>query len=630
MATSSRKPKARKAKIPKMRYAEYYDQQEIMDELYDKSLKGEIFGNLMPLITSKANIFRVYRSMKSNKGSMTEGTDGLTISDIECLEPEVVVSEIRRRLGNYRPKAVRRKEIPKPNGKTRPLGIPCIWDRLIQQCVLQILEPICEAKFSDNSYGFRPLRSVEHAIAAEMKLVNESKLHFVVEVDIKGFFDEVNHAKLMRQLWALGIRDKKLLAIIKAILKAPIRMPDGTICWPQKGTPQGGILSPLLANIVLNELDQWVDSQWKNNPVVDKYAYVYTPKKGNARVVKSNGYTAMKKTNLKEMRIIRYADDVRILCRTRRQANLTAIAVKQWLAERLKLQVSEEKTRVVNLEKGWSEFLGFKMTLREKGKKRVAKTHMCDKAKKRIIDELKEQIKRIQHSQDGKMPQEISKYNAMVRGIHRYYEIATHISRDAAEIKWATLKTLKRLKPLMNKSGTIGKRSQDNKRYGKSKQLRFIRGQWILPIGYVKTRNAMHRKGTSNIYTVEGRKEVHENLAITNIWIALYMAQNPIPGRSVEYNDNRVSLFAAQWGKCAITGREFLSPDEVHCHHKTPRKMGGGDEFSNLILVLKELHILIHATRPETISAYLSVLKLNQTQMKKLNELREKAGCEPV
>ena len=98
----------------------------------------------------------------------------------------------------------------------------------------------------------------------------------------------------------------------------------------------------------------------------------------------------------------------------------------------------------------------------------------------------------------------------------------------------------------------------------------------------------------------------------------------------MEYNDNRVSLFAAQWGKCAITGREFLSPNEVHCHHKVPRSKGGGDNYANLVLVLKELHAVIHATKPETISAYLTVLNLNPTQMMKLNQLRKKAGCEPA
>ena len=627
MATSSKKSQARKAKISKLRYAEYYDQQELLDELYAKSAEGKVFGNLMSMILSEANILMAYRSMKSNRGSTTEGTDGLTIRDIERLEPQELVEEIRRRLENYRPRAVRRKEIPKPNGKTRPLGIPCIWDRLIQQCILQVLEPICEARFSDNSYGFRPLRSAENAITAEMRLINLSKLHFVVEVDIKGFFDEVNHAKLMRQLWTIGIQDKKLLSVIKAILKAPICMPDGTLQWPDKGTPQGGILSPLLANVVLNELDQWVDSQWKDNPVTDNYKQKIN-RNGSAN--KGNGYTAMKKTKLKEMFIVRYADDIRILCRTRSQANRALIATKQWLKERLKLQVSDEKTRVVNLKKHWSEFLGFKVKAVSKGNKKVARTHMCDKAVEKATAKLKEQIKRIQHPKKGKQPQEISKYNAMVRGMHNYYEIATHISRDAAKISREITTTFRRLKLFMTKEGAIGTKSQDYKKYGKSKQLRFISGQWILPVGYVQHRNPMCKKRKANIYTVDGRQEIHDNLGVSNKWIALHMAKNPVQGQSVEYNDNRVSLFAAQWGKCAVTGREFLSPDEVHCHHKVPRSKGGGDNYANLTLVLKELHAVIHAAKPETISTYLSVLNLNPEQMKKLNQLREKAGCEPA
>ena len=111
----------------------------------------------------------------------------------------------------------------------------------------QILEPICEAKFSNNSYGFRPNRSVEHAISRTYSLLQRAHLHYVLEFDIKGFFDNVNHSKLIRQLWALGIQDKQLLFVIKRILKAPIRMPDGSTVYPTKGTPQGGIISPLLA-----------------------------------------------------------------------------------------------------------------------------------------------------------------------------------------------------------------------------------------------------------------------------------------------------------------------------------------------------------------------------------------------
>lgn len=629
MATIVQESKSRKQKVNNLRYAEYYNQQPMLDELYARSAKGETFDRLMSLILSKANILRAYRTIKSNKGSRTPGTNGKTIEDIEKLDVDELVSEVNRRLKNYVPGAVRRKEIPKPNGKTRPLGIPCMWDRLIQQCILQILEPICEARFSNNSYGFRPLRSAENAIAAEMRLINLCHLHFVVEVDIKGFFDAVNHAKLMRQLWAMGIRDLRLRQIIRAILKAPIRMPDGKYIHPAKGTPQGGILSPLLANVVLNELDQWVDSQWELNPVTEKYSQ-RTDKKGGT--IKSHGYRAMRNTQLKEMHIVRYADDVRILCATRSQADKVMAAVKQWLAERLKLQASEEKTRVVNIKKKNSEFLGFKIKVRKKAGMEVVKSHMCDRAQKRIAEQMKEQIKAIQHPpKESNQIAEVCKFNAMVRGKHNYYAIATEVSKDFGRIAWRIKQvTRNRLKSAMRTEGKMSSKSQDFKKYGGSKQLLFIGDAYILPLGYIQTKNPMCKKRITNLYTKEGRKEVHDNLAISNVWVMEEMARNPIKGQSVEYNDNRVSLFAAQWGKDAVTGIEFLASDEVHCHHKKPRKNGGSDKYNNLILVRDDTHRLIHATQPETIEQYLKVLNLNSEQKNKLNKLRQMAGCESV
>ena len=129
------------------------------------------------------------------------------------------------------------------------------------------MEPICEARFSNNSYGFRPNRSVENAIAAIYRLMQRSGLYYVVEFDIKGFFDNVDHSKLIKQLWSLNIRDKELLYVIRRVLKAPILMPDGHTEHPVKGTPQGGILY----NIVLNELDWWVAFQWENMPTHYEY-----------------------------------------------------------------------------------------------------------------------------------------------------------------------------------------------------------------------------------------------------------------------------------------------------------------------------------------------------------------------
>ena len=155
--------------VDDLRHAEYYDMQTTFDTLYQKSMDGEKFEHLMELILSRDNILLAYRNIKANKGSYTAGTDNQNITVIGRMTPDMVVKKVRfivtESQHGYRPKPVRRKDIPKPNGKTRPLGIPCIWDRLVQQCVKQILEPICEAKFYNNSYGFRPNRSVEHAIS---------------------------------------------------------------------------------------------------------------------------------------------------------------------------------------------------------------------------------------------------------------------------------------------------------------------------------------------------------------------------------------------------------------------------------------------------------------------------------
>lgn len=228
-----------KLSVDSLRHAEYYGMQQTYDDLYLRSKNGEHFSNLMDIILSRENILLAYRNIKANTGSNTPGTDRKTIRDIGNLPAEQVVGKVKQIVSGgkmgYRPKPVRRKDIPKPNGSTRPLGIPCIWDRLIQQCIKQVLEPICEAKFSDNSFGFRPGRSVEHAIARANNLLQLSHLHYVIEFDIRGFFDNVDHAKLIRQIWAMGIHDKHLLYILKQILKAPVRMPDGTMEYPQKG-----------------------------------------------------------------------------------------------------------------------------------------------------------------------------------------------------------------------------------------------------------------------------------------------------------------------------------------------------------------------------------------------------------
>lgn len=180
---------AQKAKKKsKMRHAEYYDMQETFDELYAKSKSGEIFGHLIDIITAPENIKLAFRNIKGNDGSHTAGTDGRTIESLAVMPEDKFVKLIQKQFRRYEPKAVRRVEIPKPNGKLRPLGIPCMIDRIVQQCILQVMDPICEAKFYEHSYGFRPCRSAENAISYAYGLAQMNKLHYVVDVDVKGFF----------------------------------------------------------------------------------------------------------------------------------------------------------------------------------------------------------------------------------------------------------------------------------------------------------------------------------------------------------------------------------------------------------------------------------------------------------
>lgn len=175
--------------------------QKAFDELYQQSKNGNNFYKLLEIIGSEQNICLAYRNLKTNSGSKTAGTDGKTIEDIKGLSDREVIETVRKQLADYHPQSVRRVFIPKPGSdKKRPLGIPCIWDRLIQQCILQVLEPICEPKFHNHSYGFRQNRDAHHAVSRVVSMVNMYKHYYCVDVDIKGFFDNVNHGKLLKQI----------------------------------------------------------------------------------------------------------------------------------------------------------------------------------------------------------------------------------------------------------------------------------------------------------------------------------------------------------------------------------------------------------------------------------------------
>ncbi|WP_310141807.1 group II intron reverse transcriptase/maturase [Paenibacillus amylolyticus] len=596
------------ATIQALRYWDYYNLTDIFTDLHERAKQNGTFTRLYELIISRENILLAYRTIKSNKGSKTAGTDGKTIENLKVMKENELVSLIQTKLEKYHPKKVRRVFIPKPNGKTRPLGIPCIMDRIIQQCFKQILEPIAEAHFYKHSYGFRPLRSTHHALARVQFLINNGGLHYVVDIDIKGFFDNINHSILLKQIWNLGIHDRKVLRVISRMLKAEIEG-EGI---PDKGTPQGGILSPLLSNIVLHDLDIWVSGQWENFQT--KHSYT-----------QRNKYNALKKSRLKEGFIVRYADDFKILCRDWKTAQKWFHAVRLYLKDRLGLEISPDKSKILNLRKQKSEFLGFTIKATMKGKKEVAHTGVIEKKKQQIKLQYKKLIQNIKQSPSAG---NAHRFNSFVLGIHNYFKKATHVfiefSRLAYDLKKFTYNRLKQ-------SGIYEHPNNPpptyRKFYSTSYRTFNVDGIYLYPIVDVRTSKNLNFSQELTPFTVEGRSLIIKKLSghVQTEIIKLMKSDNP--QRSTEFLDNRISRYSMVMGKCEITGM-FLYADDVHCHHYVPTFLGGDDKYNNLRILHRDVHTLIHATNEQTIIGLKRMLGLTEPMLKKVNQYRKMSNLE--
>lgn len=607
--------------IKTLRHNEYYGLQKTFDKLYTLSEKGSKFKNLYPLIISENNIMLAYRNIKRNRGSFTAGTDNITIKDIEKLDKQTLINKIKKKLSNYNPKKIRRIYIEKKNGKLRPLGIPTMEDRLIQQCIKQILEPIAEAKFFQHSYGFRPNRGTHQAMARCMHLVNHNMLTHVVDIDIKGFFDNVNHNVLIKKLWNLGINDKRILSIIKKMLKTEIEK-EGI---PQKGTPQGGILSPLLANVYLNELDWWIASQWEEFPAKTQKTIKGQCEKGQSYSTKSKKYRALRKSKMKEIFIVRYADDFKIFCKNEKIAKKIYYSVKEWLKINLKLEISEEKSKIVNLTQRKSEFLGFEMKAYKKLNKTkgiyILRTYISKDSLIKIRDKLKEYVNKIQ-----KRPTrwQVQQLNAYTIGMHEYYKIASNIYEDLHTFQLDYRKTLeRRLQNHISKDGFKSKCYIDKYEKMKGFKIAICKIQ-VFPLLGIKNEPPMNFNQNISNYTKTGRDLIHSNLKYVNYEILKKLREGN-PFKSVEWNDIRISKYTSQMGVCAISELP-LTMEIMDLHHITPQENGGIDSYQNCILIVKDMHKLLHATNQKTIDKYSSLFEIDEIMLKKINKFRKKAG----
>src|SRR5674476_1198910 len=328
-----------------------------------------IAEQLVEEVCGRENCKQALKRVKANKGSA--GVDGMTVQQLpEYLKQHWPVIREQLLSGTYEPQPVRRVEIPKPDGGVLKLGIPTVLDRFIQQAVMQVLQGKWDRTFSDHSYGFRPGRSAHQAVGQAQQYIAEGH-GWCVDLDLEKFFDRVNHDKLMGQI-AKRVEDKRLLKLIRAFLNAGV-MENGLVSPSVEGTPQGGPLSPLLSNLVLDELD---------------------------RELERRGH-----------RFVRYADDCNIYVRSERAGQRVMESISRFITQKLKLKVNEAKSAVAPPQE--RKFLGFSFTAGKELKRKIAP---------KAIDRFKERIREITAKSRGrsmeKVMEELARY---VRGWRGYF-----------------------------------------------------------------------------------------------------------------------------------------------------------------------------------------------------------------
>lgn len=609
---------------------------DALDKLYQASTDNNPFYGLYELVENENTIIKAIHNIKSNTGSKTPGIDNKKMEYYLKLPREKLLKLVRKTMRNYRPLPVKRVEIPKDNGKTRPLGIPVVLDRIIQECVRIVLEPICEAKFHPHSYGFRPYRATEHALASLIDRIHTSKTYIAIDADIKGYFDNVDHNILMKQLWNMGIRDKRVLALIRKMLKAGV-MIDNKLESSDIGTPQGGIISPLLANVYLNGLDWMISDLYLTHPATEVGSF-------------SNRHRRLKKKghHHEPTYLVRYADDGVILCQTETNAERLLTKCKKFLKHKRKLELSEEKTKICDLRKEGINFLGFVLTAGptiENPSKITGKlTPRKDKISNRVR-ELNDLIRELPNlPNDRARATVIESVNTKLVGITNYYKIGNSkkwLSIIDNRMSWTIVKAFWKMhrkgwRKHVDEVSTFNNWTERNKGYEGKSCFVIIDG---VKIGFTKAIytptnvNAMKFNQNMKPYTVSGRqlywtrkqskgiKEPRSRPPLYNPEDLYVLTMGATSGSiyNFEYHMNREYAYNRDRGKCSCCSN-FLGYKQVRTHHKNPRlPMNLINKVSNLTTVCILCHNWIHANNEPNISQLLG--KKHLEKIKKLRGL---------
>ena len=567
----------------------------------------------------EVTIVTAVHNIKSNKGSKTAGVDEIKMDSYLQMPKQELIDLIQRKFHKYQPKPARRVYIPKSNGKQRPLGIPSAIDRVVQECMRIVLEPICEAQFYPHSYGFRPYRAQKHAIRDIVNVINAGcrspdQPVWAVEGDIKGCFDNINHRLLLQKLWRMGIHDKRVLSIIKAMLKAGY-IESGIYYATTIGSPQGSILSPLLSNVYLNDFDSYIGRSYMEPHRQCKH------KCNDTRRLKWSGITP--KYNY------RFADDWVILTSTQAEALRLKRQLTKYFRYRMKLNLSQEKTYVTDLRTDGIHFLGFVVKAERKRKTPDPATWSetlvgkpfpdMNRMTKKICN-LSKEVRRIGlFTQPNTQAAQIQYVNSIIMGLAQYLQpsicsAAYHaIDRRINNTALAVWKNLfpKRYNQMQVPLQTLCNLPHRHEGY-KSKTFAIeIEGKWFgITCAFITHAKYETRPFNQHMtpYTEEGRR----------IYVSYRTKHKPLPcdrpsintpedillsayarGKgwkaNFEYFMNREYAYNRDKGKCKCCGRFFSDNLPKHCHHVNNKlPVEKINKVSNLAWLCVPCHRMVH------------------------------------
>ncbi|WP_114910998.1 group II intron reverse transcriptase/maturase [Acidibrevibacterium fodinaquatile] len=472
------------------------------------------FADLFNIVCDRGTLAHAWQRLARNRGSNTPGTDRVTRKTVEERPDGVAgfLEDIRQDLrgGTYQPQPVRQRLIPKPGkpGKFRPLGIPTLKDRLVQMALKLVLEPIFEADFYPISYGFRPGRSTHDALARVRHRLNPtsagpSRTRFVIEGDIKGCFDAIDHHVLMERV-RHRIQDRKVLRLVLAFLKADI-MIEGSLRHPVTGTPQGGIVSPLLANIYLTAIDERY-RRWVPNPRDKTRERAQQRLQSDYRRGRPGFY------------VVRYADDFVVLVQgTQQHAEHEREALAQFLKEELRMELSMEKTKITDVREGF-DFLGYRVAQeRMPSTRRRVGMLFIPKGKSQLLrDKIKAKVR--ETPTGNSLADLIDDLNPVIMSWRNYYRYATRSGKEFAKHDWwlwwrlkswlgkkhskAPVGTLRRIYAGPRTGERSGWRMGGKKlaQFADAKRLRYPDRGLRIPNGWNATPDESFRKGADKFW----------------------------------------------------------------------------------------------------------------------------------